>query len=92
MSYEDVTEYSEATCQFYHKAYSDDFRMQKFAEANSHCTNSDIINAIEQELYMFEASKDSFAADMYLTEAQHYLNLLKYRHKQHVNKKFALNK
>lgn len=91
MSYEDVVNYTDATCHFYHSGYSDDFRMRKFAEANKHVTDNDIISAIEQELYDFDSNKLAIAGDMHLEEVERFVQLLKYRHKQRMSLKFAVN-
>lgn len=86
MSYEDVSNYSDATYKFRSNAYSDNYRMKMFAQANSHCSDSDIITAIEQELYAFESEKkDAIVRDQYLDEVMHYVKLLKYYNKQRLS-------
>lgn len=92
MSYEDVTNYSDATRHFQSKAYSDQYRMKMFAKANSHCSDSDIISAIEEELSAFHAEKkDAIVRAEYLAEVSHYLELLKYYNSQRLAMQLSLS-
>lgn len=87
-----VIDYNDATEEFASAIYSDDFRMKQFAKANSHVSDTQIINALEQELADLESADDVVDASVHLIEAQHYLDLLRYRNKERFQFRLAVNK